>query len=105
MSAPESPASLRYTLIQLAEGDDVLIAVRDLEPGTHRTSAGTQVKVGERVRLGHKVAARDIDAGELVSRFGMAIGSATTAIPAGRWVHTHNLVSNYIETFAERGAR
>jgi hypothetical protein len=35
--------------------------------------------------------------------FGMPIGSATRPIAAGAWVHTHNLVSDYIRTFDHRG--
>ena len=91
------------TLILLADGDDVVIAARDLEAGVHRTSAGHLVTVREPVRLGHKVAARDIAKGEHVVRAGMSIGSATTAIHAGGWIHTHNLASDYIATYAHRG--
>jgi hypothetical protein len=91
------------TLIQLADGDDVVIAARDLRAGVHRTSAGDLVDVREPVRLGHKVAARDVARGEHVVRAGMSIGSATTAIRAGDWVHTHNLGSDYIATYAHRG--
>ena len=90
-------------LLLLAEGDDVLIAVRDLEPGAHRASNGSTVVVGEAVALGHKVAARAIEAGEKVVRLGMPIGSATRPIAAGAWVHTHNLASDYLPTFAHRG--
>jgi altronate dehydratase small subunit len=91
------------TLIQLADGDNVVIAAGDLQAGVHRTSAGDVVDVREVVRLGHKVAARDVAKGEHVVRAGMSIGSATTAIRAGDWVHTHNLASDYIVTFAHRG--
>jgi hypothetical protein len=91
------------TLIRLADGDDVLVAARDLEPGPHRTSAGAVVGVREPVALGHKVAAHDLAPGERVVRAGMAIGSATRVILAGEWVHTHNLGSDYIATFSHRG--
>ena len=91
------------TLILLADGDDVLVAAGELDPGAHRTSAGGTVVVREPVRLGHKVAARDLAKGDRVVRAGMAIGSATAAIRAGEWVHTHNLASDYIATFAHRG--
>jgi hypothetical protein len=100
-SAPAEPVAA--TLILLAEGDDVLVAARDLEAGPHRTSVGDLTVVRESVRLGHKVAVRDIAKGGHVVRAGMSIGSATTAILAGDWVHTHNLASDYIATFAHRG--
>lgn len=93
----------RYALILLQEGDDVLVAARDLDPGPHRTSSGATVELGEPVGLGHKVAARDLAAGEHVVRAGMSIGSTTRPVAAGAWVHTHNLASDYIVTFAQRG--
>jgi altronate dehydratase small subunit len=92
-----------YALLLLAEGDDVLVAVRDLETGAHRTSTGQTLVVGDAIGLGHKVAVRDIAAGERVVRCGMPIGSATAPIPAGDWVHTHNLASDYLPTLAHRG--
>lgn len=92
-----------HDLLLLAEGDDVLIAVRDLEPGAHRASTGSTVVVGEAVALGHKVAVRDIAAGERITRCRMPIGSATAPIATGAWVHTHNLASDYLPTFAHRG--
>jgi SAF domain-containing protein len=91
------------TLLLLAEGDDVLIATRDLEPGIHRASTGEQVEVGEPVRLGHKVAARAIPIGQAVRRCGVPIGFTTVAVRPGSWVHTHNLASGYLATFARRG--
>jgi len=91
------------TLLRLDDGDGVLVAVRDLAPGPHRTSAGDTVLVREPVALGHKVAARDLAIGERVVRAGMSIGSATRVILAGEWVHTHNLASDYIATFSHRG--
>jgi altronate dehydratase small subunit len=100
---PAEREPLAATLILLADGDDVLVATRDLDAGTHRTSAGGTVVVREPVQLGHKVAARDLAKGERVVRAGMSIGSATTAVLAGEWVHTHNLASDYIVTFSHRG--
>ena len=92
-----------YGLLVLAVGDDVAVAVRDLTPGPHRTSDGRTLELAGPVALGHKVAVRDVAPGEHVVRFGMSIGSATTAVVAGAWVHTHNLQSDYIATFAHRG--
>jgi hypothetical protein len=100
MNSPDPP-----TLLLLADDDDVLIAACDLEPGRHRSSTGEEVEIGEPVRLGHKVAARAIAAGRLVVRCGVPIGSATADIEPGAWVHTHNLASNYVATFAHRGGQ
>jgi altronate dehydratase len=60
----------------------------------------TVIVTTESVPLGHKVAARDIAAGEKIIKYGAPIGSATCAIRAGEHVHTHNLRSDYLPTFA-----
>jgi hypothetical protein len=92
-----------YDLIVLAPGDDVAVAVRDLAAGEHRTSDGRVLATSGPIALGHKVAVRDLAPGDHVVRSGMSIGSATVAVAAGDRVHTHNLVSDYIATFAHRG--
>jgi altronate dehydratase small subunit len=96
----ESPA---VGLIRLAAVDNVLIATRDLDPGPCATASGEVVDIGSAVALGHKVASRDLERGEQVVRYAMSIGSTTAPIGAGEWVHTHNLTSDYIQTFAHRG--
>ncbi len=54
-------------------------------------AAGTALMAGpvlrDRVPQGHKVALVDIAAGAPVLRYGIAIGYALQAIPAGSWVH------------------
>jgi len=44
----------------------------------------------EDLQFGHKYALRDIAAGEAILKYGLPIGSALEAIPAGAWVHVHN---------------
>jgi hypothetical protein len=90
-------------LIRLAATDNVLIATRDLPPGRSATSSGEVVDLASPVPLGHKVASRFLERGDKVVRYAMAIGSATEPIAAGDWVHTHNVTSDYIQTFAHRG--
>jgi hypothetical protein len=69
-------------------------------------ASGTQVQVlgagemrvvasREPIALGHKIALRDIAAGEAILKFGVTIGEATCAITAGQWVHLHNCASNF----------
>lgn len=49
------------------------------------------------IPAGHKVALADIPAGAPVIKYGQIIGRATCDIPAGAWVHTHNLRSHLDE--------
>lgn len=60
-------------------------------------SAPQELQLLEPVSLGHKVALRDIPAGEAVVKYGVRIGHATQAIPRGAWVHLHNLASDLDE--------
>jgi len=56
-----------------------------------------RIELVETIALGHKVALQDIRAGELVVKFGVAIGRAARDIRAGQWVHLHNCSSNFDE--------
>ena len=51
------------------------------------------------IKLGHKVALKDINKGEYVFKYGEIIGKASNDIKKGDWVHSHNLVSHLDETF------
>jgi len=79
-------------------GDDVAIAVRDVAAGT---STVVYLDSGERegnvavepIRLGHKVALRDLEEGVPVIEYGATIGITSTRVRAGELVHVHNLRS------------
>jgi altronate dehydratase len=51
------------------------------------------LSVVEAIKQGHKVAVRPIACGEAVVKFGVAIGTASSAILTGQWVHLHNCQS------------
>ena len=53
-----------------------------------------QIHVTEAIPPGHKVALRAIAAGDPVIKYGSSIGLATSDIPAGAHVHTHNVASS-----------
>ena len=87
-------------LLRLHSADNVLTVISTLEIGDNIRVGGATVVVAARVGIGHKVAARGIGAGERIVKYGAPIGSATRAISAGEHVHTHNVRSDYIPTFA-----
>ena len=62
-----------------------------MKAGTAIDAAGETLTALEDIALGHKIALRDIAAGELVYKYGVPIGRASQAIAKGAWVHTHNL--------------
>ena len=79
-------------------GDDVAIAVRDVAAGASTVvylDSGTKEGnvVLEAMRLGHKVALRDLEEGAKVIEYGATIGVTSTRVRAGELVHVHNLRS------------
>ncbi|CAJ0893184.1 Galactarate dehydratase (L-threo-forming) [Ralstonia sp. LMG 32965] len=75
-------------LILLAADDDVAVARVALAPGAALNAALT---IRDAIPAGHKVAMRDIAAGQPVHKYGQVIGVATAPIRAGEHVHVHNI--------------
>lgn len=79
-------------LLLLHRTDDVYVALRPLSAGELVTAAGEEpIRVVEDVPVGHKLARRERGAGELVRKYGQIIGTLIEAVPAGGYIHTHNL--------------
>lgn len=88
---------MTYGILMHEADDDVGVAVMDLKAGAEVGAAtlegqpvGTLV-LGEDIPLGHKVALRDLKAGQKVREYGRPIGAATQDIARGAHVHVHNL--------------
>jgi len=82
----EPEDNVATALRAVAAGETVTVAVGD---------ADRTVEVVDDVTFGHKLAIADIAAGETITKYGKSIGNATEDIPAGTWVHVHNVESNY----------
>jgi altronate hydrolase len=82
----------------LLRGDDnVAVAARPIPRGALVATRGVEVEAREPIGLGHKVAVREIAEGEPIRKYGQTIGFASRAIPAGSWVHTHNVRADLFE--------
>lgn len=79
------------TFIKIHPGDSVAVALAPLAKGTALQVAGQTVTLLEDIPQGHKFALTDIPAGGAVIKYGAPIGAAQADIPAGGWVHTHNV--------------
>lgn len=80
--------------------DNVATALALLVPGKVALlgdSPSFEITALEEIPKGHKIALRDISAGEQIIKYGISIGRATKDIPAGSWVHLHVMCSNYDE--------
>ncbi|MEP6618037.1 MAG: altronate dehydratase family protein [bacterium] len=86
MGAPAADVA-HLDAIRIHPDDNVAVAIRSLHAG--ETVARLVLRAD--VPAGHKVALRDMDAGESIVKYGFPIGVATQPIPAGSWVHSHNL--------------
>ena len=73
--------------IRLDPADNVVTATRTLEAGT----AVHDVVTTAIIPRNHKLASREIKAGEAVRKYAQVIGYATEVIVAGGHVHTHNV--------------
>ena len=86
--SPNKPDMLR-----VHPRDDVLVALRDVQPGETVRAANEAIVAQSFVPRGHKLAAAAISAGAPVLKYGWPIGRATRAIEPGEHVHTHNLAT------------
>ncbi len=74
-----------------------VVVVEDVRPGQDltgwimQTDETTSLKALDAVPLGHKIALRDVRAGETVLKYGHDVGRAVADIAKGHHVHTHNL--------------
>ena len=76
--------------------DNVATLLDDVSPGPMSLlgeSPRPAIAAVESISRGHKVALLPLPAGTPVVKFGVTIGHATTDVPAGGWVHTHNCAS------------
>ncbi|RPG88130.1 MAG: altronate dehydratase, partial [Candidatus Puniceispirillum sp. TMED245] len=73
--------------IRLDSEDNVVTATRTLESGT----AVETIETRGIIPRNHKLASRDIAAGEAVRKYAQVIGYASEDIAAGMHVHTHNV--------------
>ncbi len=85
--------SLPPDALRVHPQDDVLVALRDLQPGETARSGSDAIGVRTPVPRGHKIAAAALAAGSLVRKYGWPIGRATRDIAQGEHVHTHNLAT------------
>ncbi|EGO65043.1 UxaA family hydrolase [Acetonema longum] len=85
-------------VLQIHERDNVAVAIEPLVQGERLTAGAVSVQAAQAVDKGHKIALTPITRGENIIKYGFPIGHALEDIPAGAWVHTHNVKTNLGET-------
>lgn len=76
--------------------DNVLVLTDDIQAGEHNTCGEMEFYFPRSIDMGHKVAARYIEAGEKIIKYGVSIGFATKMIQMGDHVHLHNMKSEVL---------
>ena len=79
------------------KADTVGVATVDIKAGEQvqglfmDTQEPLEMKALNNIPLGHKIALKDLKAGDTVLKYGHDIGMATAAIGKGRHAHIHNM--------------
>ena len=95
--AIDNPATAANSAIVLHPTDSVAIARVPLRAG-QTVQVPSDITLLADVPAGHKVAIKEIAAGQPVYRYGNVIGFATQAIYPGQHIHTHNLGYEELDT-------
>lgn len=78
-------------IFKIHENDNVAVAIETIPAGTSVEVSGENVISNMEIPAGHKMALRDIKAGEQVIKYGCPIGNAKEDIQKGDWIHVHNV--------------
>ena len=85
---------MKDNIIMIHPQDNVAVALRDLTEGEKAAAKGIdEFSVMEKIPVSHKIALKDISAGEEIIKYGETVAVSTRDIKKGEWVHTHNLES------------
>lgn len=83
------------SFIVMNPDDNCATALEDVTINSKVQIIDNPISINHNIPLGHKIALTDIKKGDLVKKYGQAIGIATENITKGDWIHTHNLSSQY----------
>jgi altronate hydrolase len=93
MSSIANQVAMAPTVVRIDPSDDVAVALRPLAAGDGVDVDGAHLIAGQDIAAGHKIALRGIARDDVVRKYGVTIGVATTDIALGDWVHSHNLTT------------
>ncbi|GAA0239330.1 UxaA family hydrolase [Haladaptatus pallidirubidus] len=81
------------TALLMDRRDSVATALEDLDAGRVLEFDSREVVLTDQIPFGHKFALDSVECGKEIYKYGAVIGRATTNVPSGAWVHTHNCES------------
>lgn len=83
-------------VLRIHPNDNICVAIHPLAAGAAVICGEIHFTVLENVRIGAKLALRDLNQDDHVIKFGEPIGTLKQGVPVGGYIHTHNLGSDYI---------
>ncbi|MCX6214147.1 altronate dehydratase family protein [Spirosoma sp.] len=83
---------MKQTVLKIHPADSVLVALADLEPGDRVYWNDSTLIVTEAVPAKHKLAIRAFAPGDAITMYGVLVGKAKQAIPAGGRLTTFNVL-------------
>ncbi|MDD5170462.1 MAG: UxaA family hydrolase [Syntrophales bacterium] len=85
---------MKDNILIIHRHDNVAVALEKMSAGDAVTAVGIEsFAVLDEIPASHKIALRDIAAGEEIVKYGETVAVSTKSIKKGQWVHTHNLES------------
>ena len=78
-------------ILKIHPSDNVLVALTDLKGGEKIIYQGKEITLAQDVASKHKVAERDLRLNDEIRMYGIAVGRATEAIPAGGVIAVNNV--------------
>lgn len=89
-----------FRILILDPNDNIGVATQELSVGTKITLPDGTLTLLDTIDIGHKFALHNIAANEKIIKYQAPIGHATHPIKAGEYVHSHNMVSDYLPTYS-----
>jgi (2R)-sulfolactate sulfo-lyase subunit alpha len=89
--------SIPHLLVHSPKDTCGVVVVEDLKSGTDMLGLITEndttfhLKATMDIPIGHKVALKDIKAGDTIWKYGEDVGKATADVGAGEHLHVHNM--------------
>jgi altronate hydrolase len=90
-------------ILKIHPGDNVIVALRDLEAGEQYAYDGETFSIRERIPAKHKFYTQDLIEGQEVYMYGVLVGKTTRAVSRGGLMSTSNL-HHAAGAYAYRGA-
>ena len=81
-------------IIKISDDDNVAVALASISEGVVLNIGNKSITVGQYIPMGHKIALRDFQEGEMVVKYGAPIGHTTKAIRQGFRVDETNIATN-----------